>query len=103
MPRAPRLIRSKRTPRREHRPNSSQRGYTQAWREASAAWLRQQFSSGNVRCAGCGRVLDGARRDIHVDHIVPHRGDETLFWAQSNWQAMHAACHGRKTVLESRS
>ena len=23
-----------------------------------------------------------------VDHVVPHRGDQTLFWDQCNWQAL---------------
>lgn len=27
-----------------------------------------------------------------VDHIKPHRGDETLFWDRSNWQSL-CKCH----------
>jgi 5-methylcytosine-specific restriction endonuclease McrA len=23
-----------------------------------------------------------------VDHIIPHRGDDALFWDLSNWQAL---------------
>ncbi|WP_409994286.1 HNH endonuclease [Pirellula sp. SH-Sr6A] len=33
-----------------------------------------------------------------VDHITPHRGDETLFWARWNWQALCKRCHDRKTA-----
>jgi 5-methylcytosine-specific restriction protein A len=33
-----------------------------------------------------------------VDHIVPHRGDLTVFWDRSRWQALCASCHGRKTA-----
>jgi 5-methylcytosine-specific restriction protein A len=35
-----------------------------------------------------------------VDHIVPHRGREQLFWDESNWQALCKACHDRKTGEE---
>jgi 5-methylcytosine-specific restriction protein A len=32
-----------------------------------------------------------------VDHIIPHRGDQYLFWDQENWQALCKDCHDRKT------
>jgi len=32
-----------------------------------------------------------------VDHILPHRGDEDLFWDESNWQPLCKRCHDRKT------
>jgi len=35
-----------------------------------------------------------------VDHRIPHRGDEELFWDESNWQAMAKECHDRKTAAE---
>ncbi|WP_390622926.1 HNH endonuclease [Ralstonia syzygii] len=35
-----------------------------------------------------------------VDHIVPHKGDQHLFWRRSNWQALCKACHDRKTARE---
>jgi hypothetical protein len=28
-----------------------------------------------------------------VDHIVPHRGDMSLFWDRANWQSLCANCH----------
>lgn len=101
MPTAPRTLRP-RTKRLERRPNSHQRGYTHRWEEASYAWLMEQFSMGNVYCAECGGLLDGSRRDIHVDHIIDHKGNEQLMWDQNNWQALHAACHSRKTARENR-
>jgi len=36
-----------------------------------------------------------------LDHIVPHRGNPNLFWAQNNWQGLCIKCHGRKTLSES--
>ncbi|MGH3850135.1 MAG: HNH endonuclease signature motif containing protein [Pseudonocardiaceae bacterium] len=36
-----------------------------------------------------------------VDHIIPHRGDQKLFWDQmKNWQALCELCHRRKTARE---
>jgi len=33
-----------------------------------------------------------------VDHIRPHRGDQTLFWAEWNLQAISKAAHDEKTA-----
>jgi 5-methylcytosine-specific restriction protein A len=46
------------------------------------------------QCAYCGRVALA----LHVDHIVPHRGDLGLFWDVSNLQALCPACHQAKTM-----
>ncbi|WP_368028316.1 HNH endonuclease signature motif containing protein [Paenibacillus sp. DCT19] len=35
-----------------------------------------------------------------VDHIVPHKGDEGLFWDSTNWQALCKRCHDIKTVTQ---
>lgn len=32
-----------------------------------------------------------------VDHIIPHRGDPTLFYNRSNLQSLCHSCHSRKT------
>jgi 5-methylcytosine-specific restriction protein A len=28
-----------------------------------------------------------------VDHIIPHKGDESLFFDESNWQSLCKRCH----------
>lgn len=33
-----------------------------------------------------------------VDHIIPHRGDQDLFWSEWNWQALCKHCHDHKTA-----
>ena len=38
-----------------------------------------------------------------VDHIIPHRGDETLFWDERNWQSLAKNCHDAKTWREVHS
>jgi hypothetical protein len=35
-----------------------------------------------------------------VDHIVPHGGDQTLFWDAANHQTLCEPCHNRKTATE---
>jgi 5-methylcytosine-specific restriction protein A len=34
------------------------------------------------------------------DHIVPHKGDERLFWAEENWQSLCFHHHSEKTAQE---
>ena len=36
-----------------------------------------------------------------VDHIVPHKGDEALFWMEGNYQALCSPCHKVKTWEEA--
>ena len=30
-----------------------------------------------------------------VDHIIPHKGDQTLFWDEANWQPLCKPHHDR--------
>jgi 5-methylcytosine-specific restriction protein A len=62
----------------KRRPSASQRGYGSKWQRESKAFLALPQ---NRFCAcGCGRIADC------VDHKIPHRGDQKLFWSRSNWQ-----------------
>ncbi|WP_330848890.1 HNH endonuclease [Mangrovicoccus ximenensis] len=38
-----------------------------------------------------------------VDHIQPHRGDQSLFWDVSNWQALCKCCHDREKQRQERT
>ena len=64
------------------RANSTQRGYDSRWSAAAARWREY-----NPCCCGCLAI--GVRREATVvDHVVPHAGDQVLFWdAASNWQS----------------
>lgn len=76
----------------ERRGSASERGYGTAWQKARAGFLRSHPS-----CAMCGAAASV------VDHIVPHRGDQDLFWRHSNWQALCTPCHsGPKQRAEVR-
>lgn len=69
-----------------------------AWREASAAWLQRYPIC--VLCLARGKVNERASEDtctkqrtLVVDHVEPHRGNEQLFWDQSNWETLCRLCH----------
>jgi 5-methylcytosine-specific restriction endonuclease McrA len=81
------------------RPNSSQRGYTGRWERESKAFLRH-----NPYCQNCKTHLDlDTPRAAVVDHIKPHRGDQTLFWDKANWQGLCTPCHSGAKQREERS
>ncbi len=67
------------------RPSAARRGYGPRSRRARAAFLAR-----HPLCAACraqGRVVPATV----VDHVMPHRGDQTLFWDEANWGAgLHA-------------
>lgn len=69
--------------------SARERGYTSAWERARKTYLAAHPLC--VMCEQHGR-LTAARV---VDHIVPHRGDKSLFWARSNWQPLCTPCHSR--------
>ena len=73
------------------RGSSAARGYDAKWRAARKIFLGQ-----NPLCAKClerGMLTPATV----VDHILPHRGDQQLFWDQSNWQPLCKGCHDLKT------
>jgi 5-methylcytosine-specific restriction protein A len=72
--------------------SATQRGYGTEWRRRTARFRRQ-----NPLCVNYARC---GNRTTTVDHIVPARKREDLFWDESNWQAMCGPCHSRKTAVE---
>lgn len=76
------------------RGTARERGYNARWeREARA------YRNDHPLCAECerqGRLVRG----VLVDHVVPHKGDQTLFWDRSNWQTLCDACHRAKSAAE---
>ncbi|MBK5958097.1 hypothetical protein CCR97_08185 [Rhodoplanes elegans] len=67
--------------------SARQRGYSTAWDKARAGFLRD-----HPWCAICLKAGRYTQATV-VDHIKPHRGDQSLFWDRSNWQALDATCH----------
>lgn len=73
------------------RPSSSQRGYSGTWDRA-----RAEFLSKHRRCIRCGGTANT------VDHIIPHKGDQRLFWERKNWQPLCTPCHSGAKQSEER-
>ena len=70
------------------RESAAARGYGRRWRKA-----RKTFLARHPLCAMCraeGRVVAATL----VDHIVPHRGGQALFWDRRNWQPLCDSHHG---------
>lgn len=87
----------------EHKPlvqfdtrSTKEKGYTSRWRTA-----RSRFLKVNPFCLHCQKQGKLVKATV-VDHITPHRGDQDLFWDQSNWQPLCKSCHDRKTQTEDR-
>lgn len=76
------------------RGSSSERGYNYRWQKA-----RQTFLRANPLCRHCTK-LGMVRAATEVDHVIPHRGDQELFWNTDNWQGLCKPCHSRKTARE---
>ena len=73
------------------RGGATARGYDGRWQKARAIFLKQ-----HPLCAFClaeGKVVPATV----VDHIIPHRGDQRLFWDQTNWEPLCKKCHDKKT------
>ncbi|MBL5979742.1 HNH endonuclease [Comamonas sp. NyZ500] len=73
---------------------AAQRGYGYKWQQARAQFLREhplcvmREAAGQVEAATV------------VDHITPHRGDQSLFWRRSNWQSLCGTHHSRDKQRE---
>lgn len=73
---------------------AAKRGYNRRWQKARKSYLEAHPLC--VQCAKQGKYV----RATVVDHIIPHRGDQKLFWDQNNWQALCKNCHDKKTLTE---
>ena len=90
------------------RARDQQRSSTQSWRSwyKLARWtkLRQRvLVRDRYTCRKTGILLIGkhpAPNSPVVDHIKPHRGDERLFWDESNLQTVSKEYHDRTKQAE---
>jgi 5-methylcytosine-specific restriction protein A len=80
----------------QYRPSARQRGYTHRWDKARATYLNRHPLC--VMCQREGRITAAGV----VDHVVPHKGDQALFWDRSNWQPLCKPHHDRDKQREER-
>jgi 5-methylcytosine-specific restriction protein A len=66
---------------------TAERGYGAKWQRARDNYLRLHPLC--VMCEAEGRV----KVATVVDHRTPHRGDQVLFWDESQWQSLCATHH----------
>ena len=76
------------------RPAWKDRLYGWRWKAAAKTYL-----STHPLCVRCADRSDTVAAQV-VDHIIPHKGDLSLFWDSANWQALCKKCHDRKTATE---
>ena len=87
---------------REPRRSAYARGYTKRWARTSKAFLARHPLCG-MRPGGVPPVMSAcflAQRTTaatQTDHVIPHRGDQRLFWDPTNWQALCTSCGTRKS------
>lgn len=73
---------------------AAKRGYNRRWQKA-----RKSYLEAHPLCVMCAKQGKYVRATV-VDHIIPHRGDQKLFWDQNNWQSLCKSCHDKKTLTE---
>ena len=85
----------------EHKPlhpevvrSAHSRGYNKRWQRESKTFLKS-----HPLCEECKKNGRYVQATV-VDHIVPHRGDQKLFWDRENWRALCKSCHDKKTGRE---
>ena len=85
---------AKRQEQESRRESSSKRGYNSRWQKARLTYIKH-----NPLCVHC--LAEGITKlATDVDHIIPHKGSQALFWQTSNWQALCHECHSIKTATE---
>jgi len=76
--------------------SANERGYVYRWQKG-----RVQYLADHPLCVYCEQRGKLTPASV-VDHIVPHRGDMTLFWDISNWQSLCKKCHDSAKAREER-
>ncbi len=80
------------TPRVDDRKNASRRGYDARWQKE-----RRRYLAEHPLCVSCRQKGFRVVATV-VDHIIPHRGNQTLMWDKANnWQSLCKTCHDIKT------
>jgi 5-methylcytosine-specific restriction protein A len=73
------------------RGSARQRGYDGRWDKVVAT-----FKQRNPVCLGCAAIGERYPTEV-VDHVEPHKGDQTKFWNTAMWQP---ACRWHHDVIE---
>lgn len=69
-------------------------------------WLREQWEACDLPTKAhlpnmlppCSMCLPRINEAKVIDHRIPHRGNERLFWDEANWQPLCEPCHNTKSA-----
>ena len=76
---------------------TAERGYGWRWQKARATFLSRPE---NVLCRMCQAEGLAVVATV-VDHVIPHRGNQDLFWDTNNWQPLCKKHHdGTKQSID---
>ena len=75
------------------RQSARSRGYDARWDKACAT-----FKARHPLCRGCLALGRQVATDV-VDHVEPHKGDQSKFWNTALWQS---ACRWHHDVIKPR-
>jgi 5-methylcytosine-specific restriction enzyme A len=81
----------------ERRGTATERGYGARWHRASRMYLAE-----HPLCVLCEKEEGRAIAATIVDHIIPHKGDQELFWNEDNWQSVCVHHHAMKAREDGR-
>lgn len=100
MPTRPPSLRPRVTERepswRADKRKTAERGYGGKWQRESKAFLEANPLC--VRCEGRGHAVLATV----VNHRIPHKGDQKLFWDRANWEPVCKPCHDGPIQREER-
>jgi len=116
MPARPRLktikpLVSKLPPRLGYHPGNERerslhRDAAQPWRAwyKTSRWQRLRWKvlvRDLFACQMCGRIEPDTSKLV-ADHVIPHRGDEAMFWDEGNLQCLCKPCHDKVKQSQER-
>lgn len=80
----------------EYTRSAAKRGYNSKWQR-----VRKRYLEAHPLCVMCmAENPPRYEKATVVDHKIPHRGDQKLFWDESNWQPLCKRHHDLKTGNE---
>ena len=62
---------------------------------------RLEYLAAHPHCRKCSEI-GTVRKATVVDHVIPHRGNDRLFWFRGNWQPLCERCHNSAKQREER-
>lgn len=66
---------------------TAERGYGSRWQKA-----RERFLFAHPLCERCKKRNRTTVATV-VNHRIPHKGDQALFWDEANWEPACKPCH----------